>query len=75
MPFETAAALTVQFVELLQRAQKLALNAQSTALAKAAGQEFSIVDANAGGMAVDEGRGRARCSIRWNSRPSSRPSG
>ena len=51
MTHETAAAQTAQFWELVQRAQKLALSAQSTALAKAAGQEFSIVDANSAGAA------------------------
>ena len=51
MSIEIAAAQTIQFWELLQRAQKLALSTQSTVLAKASGQEFSIVDANATGAA------------------------
>jgi polyhydroxyalkanoate synthase len=46
MSQESATAQAIQFWELMQRAQKLALSAQSTALAKAAGQEFSVVDAN-----------------------------
>ena len=49
---ESAATQSVQFWELMQRAQKLALSAQSAALAKATGQEFSIVDANSAGAAV-----------------------
>jgi polyhydroxyalkanoate synthase len=51
MSIEIAAAQTMKFWELLQRAQKLALSTQSTVLAKASGQEFSIVDANATGAA------------------------
>jgi polyhydroxyalkanoate synthase len=51
MSIEIAAAQTIQFWELLQRAQNLALNAQSAVLAKASGKEFSIVDANATGAA------------------------
>lgn len=51
MSFEKAAAQTIQFWELMQRAQKLALGAQST-WSKASGQEFSIVDANSAGAAV-----------------------
>src|SRR4029077_9798179 len=51
MSIEIAAAQTIQFWELLQRAHKLALSTQSTVLAKASGQEFSIVDANATGAA------------------------
>ena len=37
---ESAAAQAAQFWELMQRAQKLAVSAQSTAFAKAAGQDF-----------------------------------
>ena len=52
MSQELAAAQAAQFWELMQRAQKLALSAQSTAFAKAAGQEFSVVDANSAGAAA-----------------------
>ncbi|MBA3324818.1 MAG: class I poly(R)-hydroxyalkanoic acid synthase, partial [Rhodobacteraceae bacterium] len=52
MSQESATAQAIQFWELMQRAQKVALSAQSTAFAKAAGQEFSIVDANSAGAAV-----------------------
>ena len=52
MSQESVAAQAAQFWELLQRAQKLALSAQSTAFAKAAGQEFSVVDANSAGAAA-----------------------
>ena len=52
MSQESAAAQAAQFWELMQRAQKLALSAQSTAFAKAAGQEFSVVDANSAGAAA-----------------------
>ena len=48
----SVSAQAAQFWELLQRAQQLALSAQSTAFAKAAGQEFSIVDANSAGAAA-----------------------
>jgi polyhydroxyalkanoate synthase len=52
MSQESVAAQTAQFWELLQRSQALALSAQSTALAKAAGQQFSVVDANSAGAAA-----------------------
>ena len=52
MSQESAAAQAAQFWELMQRAQTLALSAQSTAFAKAAGQEFSVVDANSAGAAA-----------------------
>ena len=52
MSQESATAQAIQFWELMQRAQKLALSAQSTAFAKAAGQEFSVVDANSAGAAA-----------------------
>ena len=52
MSQESAAAQAIQFWELMQRAQKVALSAQSTTFAKAAGQEFSVVDANSAGAAV-----------------------
>lgn len=52
MSFDKVAAQTVRFWELMQRAQRLALDAQSTALAKASGQEFSIADTSAAGTAL-----------------------
>ena len=52
MSQELVAAQAAQFWELLQRAQTLALSAQSKAFATAAGQEFSVVDANAAGAAA-----------------------
>jgi polyhydroxyalkanoate synthase len=52
MSQESATAQAIQFWELMQRAQKLALSAQSKAFAKAAGQEFSVVDANSAGAAA-----------------------
>ena len=52
MSQQSVAAQAAQFWELLQRAQKLALSAQSTTFAKAAGQEFSVVDANSAGAAA-----------------------
>lgn len=51
MSHESAAAQAIQVWELMQRAQKVALSAQSTAFAKAAGQQFSVVDANSAGAA------------------------
>lgn len=52
MSQDPGAAQTAQFWELIQRAQKLALTAQSAAMAKATGQDFSIVDASSGGAAM-----------------------
>ena len=52
MSQNTGTAQTAQVWELVQRAQKLALKAQSAALAKATGQDFSLVDAGSGGAAM-----------------------
>jgi polyhydroxyalkanoate synthase subunit PhaC len=52
MSQESISAQAAQFWELLQRAQNLALSAQSTAVARAAGTEFSIVDASSAGAAA-----------------------
>jgi poly[(R)-3-hydroxyalkanoate] polymerase subunit PhaC len=52
MSQESVATQAAQFWELLQRAQTLALSAQATAFAKAAGQEFSVVDATSVGAAA-----------------------